>query len=132
MTGRVFTSTSLVDEDTGESNPPMDLTCLAGLVVHYGRNKGHGNVEVWCLTQTEHTDRLMENIQAILPAGDYAYEVQTRSKSNVIGGNQQVRDRSGAPIMRASAPPSFQRKGMNGQGGRQLRGAPYWCVFCDS
>ena len=112
VTGRLFNAAELIDEDTGDAREVFDTACLQGLVVHYGRNKGHGNVELWCRNAGNEAAQLLQAVMKIVPQEEYGYEVSSTSKDSVIATNTSVRAATGPPVMRAKAPPSFQRKGM--------------------
>eukprot|EP00754_Rhynchopus_humris_P000195 Rhum_TRINITY_DN10131_c0_g2::Rhum_TRINITY_DN10131_c0_g2_i1::g.36786::m.36786 len=115
VTGRLFNAAELIDEDTGDAREAFDTSCLQGLVVHYGRNKGHGNVELWCRSAGNEAAQLLQAVMKIVPQEEYGYEVSSTSKDSVIATNTSVRAATGPPVMRAKAPPSFQRK----EGARQ-------------
>eukprot|EP01062_Namystynia_karyoxenos_P003023 TRINITY_DN11058_c0_g1_i1.p1 TRINITY_DN11058_c0_g1~~TRINITY_DN11058_c0_g1_i1.p1 ORF type:complete len:501 (+),score=184.64 TRINITY_DN11058_c0_g1_i1:85-1503(+) len=109
---KCFNCDTLVDEDDGEENEPFDTAGLNGVVVHYGRNKGHGLIEVWCQEIGPSSERLLHTIkEKIIPQGKYRFtesfkSVQTCLSENASARRQQARGLYGG----ASAGPELRKR----------------------
>eukprot|EP01064_Diplonema_japonicum_P004244 TRINITY_DN1277_c2_g1_i1.p1 TRINITY_DN1277_c2_g1~~TRINITY_DN1277_c2_g1_i1.p1 ORF type:complete len:318 (+),score=63.99 TRINITY_DN1277_c2_g1_i1:24-956(+) len=76
LTRKIFKSTELIDEDTGDRHPDFETSGILGTVVHYGRHKGYGTVEIWC----SGPGPLPHDITTIIPKDRYTYDLTSKGK----------------------------------------------------
>ena len=108
VSGVVFASESLVDEDVDVSKKPsFDSSSITGIVVHYGRNKGFGQVEIWC---SKDDQQLMELITTtIIPLKKYGYEISSKTNDVAVNNNLSIRMTHSGPVNKTGMRAAFTK-----------------------
>ncbi|KAJ9451701.1 Eukaryotic translation initiation factor NCBP [Diplonema papillatum] len=105
-----FNSEAIVDEDTGEHNEAFNTKVIDGVVVHYGRNKGFGTVEIWCSAAGPSAARALEVVQAIIPSSKYEYRVLSKTRDLAVNENKRIREQAGNNVLtRSKMPKTFEK-----------------------